>query len=35
VVQIGRFRLVLSEGGGRARSLPAAGDVADTTILPR
>jgi type II secretory pathway predicted ATPase ExeA len=34
VVQIGRFRLVLSEGGGRARSLPAAGDVADTTILP-
>jgi type II secretory pathway predicted ATPase ExeA len=33
VVHVGRFQLVLNEGGGRARSLPAAGDVADTTIL--
>jgi type II secretory pathway predicted ATPase ExeA len=33
VVHIGRFQLVLNEGGGRARSLPPSGDVADTTIL--
>jgi type II secretory pathway predicted ATPase ExeA len=33
IVHVGRFQLVLNEGGGRARSLPAVGDVADTTIL--
>jgi general secretion pathway protein A len=34
IVQIGRFRLVLNEGAGPARGLPAVGDVAETTILP-
>lgn len=33
VVEIGRFRLVLNEGAGPARNLPAAGDVSETTIL--
>ncbi len=33
VVQVGRFRLVLNEGVGPARNLPAAGDVAATTVL--
>jgi type II secretory pathway predicted ATPase ExeA len=32
-VQIGRFRLVLAEGAGPARSLPAVGDVSETTVL--
>jgi type II secretory pathway predicted ATPase ExeA len=32
-VQIGRYRLVLNEGAGPARNLPAVGDVSETTIL--
>jgi hypothetical protein len=34
VVQVGRFRLVLNEGVGPARTLPSAGDYAETTVLP-
>jgi type II secretory pathway predicted ATPase ExeA len=34
VVQVGRFRLVLNEGTGPMRDLPAVGDVGETTILP-
>jgi hypothetical protein len=33
VVEVGRFRLVLNEGAGPARNMPAAGDVSETTIL--
>lgn len=33
VVEVGRFRLVLNEGVGPARNMPAAGDVSETTIL--
>lgn len=32
-VQIGRFRLVLIDGTGPVRSLPAVGDVSETTVL--
>lgn len=34
IVQVGRFRLVLNEGIGPARDLPAVGDMGETTILP-
>lgn len=34
VVQVGRFRLVLNEGVGPARDLPAVGDMGETTVLP-
>lgn len=33
VVHIGRYRLVLNEGAGPARTLPTVGDVSDTMIM--
>ncbi|MFU8820694.1 MAG: FHA domain-containing protein [Gammaproteobacteria bacterium] len=34
VVQIGRFRLILNEGSGPPRDLPAAGDFGATMVVP-
>ena len=34
VVQVGRFQLVLNEGAGPQGTLPKAGDVGDTAVLP-
>ena len=34
VVQIGRFRLILNEGSGPPRDLPAAGEFGATMVLP-
>ena len=34
IVQVGRYRMVLNEGVGPARNLPAVGDLGETIVFP-